>query len=135
MRPYRLIVKPTKDNDKLGRKGEMIVLAAMHSVDDISLKRTIYILHKFDPTVGPMDEALHITRKSLPEIAHTVSNKVNSRIIAKYEIHDSDDHKYYYINSIVSPAQEIKRYTLEDLLESAMIDFCTKNLYKIVTTV
>lgn len=117
MSPFRVLVSDTSSTK---------VLAAMLSVDKLKQTRTIYIIHK----AVPRDENM-LPSKS---VAHIISGKRNSVILAKYEIiHDFDEMKSYLVKRCEdNQLLEDEELTQQDCLRSAMYDFCQRESLSIL---
>ena len=125
MQPYR--VHTHSEND-----GNMHVLCAMMSVNNYG-DHSIFVMEKFDPDITPMDEILHISRRTPKQIAHMQTTKRNSTILAGYTLQfDMDTQIYHVYTQEGFRDTGISEYTQQDCLSAILEQFCMQNGHQIV---
>lgn len=117
MSPYRLLVRSST--------GEVMVLAAMLSVDPKTGKRNIYIVEKIVPPL------FSYTDIELQEIAHKMTTAQNSYIQAKYVIIRDGGYKYKTLRRDGSTISGNSKYLQSDCLLAAMHDYLEQNNLRI----
>lgn len=120
MSPHRAIVKD--------RNGNYMVIAAMLSVDSKSKERRIFIVNKSIPECSSFMDML--------KVAHSMTTKHNSNILAKYVIDSIPNEGNTYR---VTRYMEEGSYVLEDnyhlqsyCLKASLYDFCRREGYEII---
>ena len=78
MSPYRVLV--------MDQKGTLGILSSMHSVNKKTKETKIFILEK---------TSLNSTGFDVSEVAHMISTKKNSTILASYRMEKNEDGRTY----------------------------------------
>lgn len=114
MSPYRVLV--------MDQKGTLGILSSMHSVNKKTKETKIFILEK---------TSLNSTGFDVSEVAHMISTKKNSTILASYRMEKNEDgrtYKLYCVSGLSTPSDDRlvseRIYTQQACTEAAMHDFC-----------
>ena len=122
MSPYRVLV--------MNNAGHKTIMASMLSIDKKTQERRIFILNKPIPLGSSYTDIIRV--------AHDMSNRKNSSIIAKYGIVSADNGRKYQVNRYMDDCA----YTLDDIyylqsqcLEAAMHDYCSRVGMEIIESI
>lgn len=121
MSPYRVLAKSDT--------GEVMILAAMLSIDKRTYNRNIYIIER------PIPKLYSLDMDELRELSHNMTTAANSYILYKYTIFLVDgSNKYEIIDRGGSRLGVPPQYTQSDCLIAAMNEYANDNLITIIDT-